>query len=189
MPESDTSECLAPSLLVAMPQLMDPNFRRAVVLLVAHSDEGAMGFVVNRQLPAAVRDVLENLSIPWSGGAEEPLWGGGPVMPETGWVLFEAGADPLPEDAREVLPGLYLTASIEALRKLAAQPPPRFRLLLGYAGWGAGQLESELVESAWLVVPASAELVFDTPPENTWSAAIRTLGVEPDSIVPGRGVQ
>lgn len=185
----DQADRLAGSLLVAMPQLQDPNFRRTVVLLVAHGEDGAMGFIVNRHLPAGVKDVLDGLGIPWRGGEEEPLWGGGPVMPESGWVLFEKGSDPLPKETQEVLPGIFLTASIDALRALAQHPPPRLRLMLGYAGWGPGQLETELIDSSWLVVPADRRLLFETAAPDLWATAIRTLGIEPESIVPGYGVQ
>lgn len=185
----DSPEELAPCLLVAMPQLLDPNFRRSVVLLAAHGDEGAMGFVVNRVLPATVDDVLQGLEIPWAGAVSAPVFGGGPVMPQGGWVLYDSPEGGLSDDCQQVLPSVYLSASVAVLRKLAARPPDDFRLLLGYAGWGPRQLEGELVEGSWLVVPPTRSLVFDTTPENMWDSAIRTLGIEPSALVPGHGVQ
>jgi putative transcriptional regulator len=187
---SDTVDSLAPGFLVAMPQLADPSFRRTVVLLVAHGPEGTLGFVVNRPLPATVTEVLEGLSIPWQGDAEEAVHFGGPVLPQGGWVLFGVPTGrSAPEESQLVLPGLHVTPSLAVLRDLAEAPPARFRLLLGHAGWGAGQLEAELVEGAWLLVPPTAELIFDVPVEDIWELAIRSLGVDPASIVPGHGIQ
>src|SRR6185369_5798440 len=110
------------------------------------------------------------------------------VMQESGWVLFEEAATD-DEDAAELIPGVKLTASIDALRRLAGSPPRRFRLLLGFAGWEAGQLEREIVEGSWMLVPADKALIFDTPAEKMWEAAYRRLGIDPSSIVPGGGVQ
>jgi putative transcriptional regulator len=187
---SELPESLAPGFLVAMPQLADPNFRRTVVLLVAHGEEGTLGFVVNRTLPATVTEVLEGLDIAWGGHREAAVHYGGPVLPQGGWVLFAPPPDlPTPEDCQEILPGLHVSPSLSVLRGLAGSPPERFRLLLGHAGWGGGQLESELVEGSWLLVPATPELIFDVPAEDMWETAIRSLGVDPGSIVPGHGVQ
>lgn len=183
-------ESLVPGFLVAMPQLNDPNFRRSVLLLVAHGDEGTLGFIINRPLPATVSDVLDGLDIEWNGPGDAPVHGGGPVLPQGGWVLFEVppGREP-PEESQEVLPGIHVSASVSVLTELAREPPERFRLVLGHAGWAKGQLEHELVEGSWLVIGADARLLFDVPPEETWERAIRTLGVDPTSIVPGSGVQ
>lgn len=185
---SHPADSIAPGLLLAMPQLMDPNFRRSVILLTTHGAEGAMGFVINRRLAAPVTEILEGLDIEWSGAADEGAWIGGPVSPESGWVLFEDGAAP-DEDSAEIMPRVKLTASIDALRRLARRPPARFRLLLGYAGWGAGQLEQEIVDGSWLLVPASQKLIFDTPADQMWEAAYRLLGIDPSMVVPGGGVQ
>jgi putative transcriptional regulator len=185
----DVPEVIAPGFLLAMPQLRDPNFRRTVVFMSAHGEEGAMGFVVNRVLPATVREVLEGLGIPWSGPDDVPVWGGGPVMPQSGWLLFENESPRVPGEAKEVLPGLWLSASIDTLRALAKKPPRRFRLLLGYSGWGAGQLENELAEGAWMLAPPDPDLIFDAPPDTAWSDAFRSLGIEPTRIVPGGGIQ
>ena len=184
-----SEETLAPGILLAMPQLLDPNFRRTVVLITGHGADGTMGFVVNRRISATVEEVLEGLDIPWKGASGFPVWQGGPVMPQTGWVLFEAPAGSRFDDAGEVLSGLFMTASLDALRRLAAEPPARFRLLLGYSGWGSQQIERELAEGSWFYIPATMGLVFGTPPEEMWERAFRGLGVDPASIVPGEGVQ
>ena len=180
---------LAPGFLVALPQLTDPNFRRSVILLTSHADDGAMGFVVNRPIPATVAEVLEGLDLPWMGASDEPVWSGGPVGQQSGFVLY--GGAPADDDAaaEEVVPGLWLSASLDTLRSLGLRPPSRFRLLLGYAGWSPGQLESEVLEGAWMVLPPDPGLLFDTPHEQMWDAAFRRLGIDPFSIVPGTGVQ
>lgn len=182
---------LAPSLLVAMPQLIDENFTRTVVLLCKHSDEGALGLVVNRPLMTTGR-VTVNLDPPVSTDRELQVWVGGPVEPERTWILV--GQEP---DADEVLTGigmrlgerLYLSTSPDLLlRLLEPTPPPLARLIVGYAGWGPGQLEAELQASAWLMSDVNRDLVFNTPPERMWEAAIRRLGADPAALQMSRGV-
>jgi putative transcriptional regulator len=185
MAEVDT---IAPGLLLAMPQLVDPNFRRTVVLVTSHSPDGAMGFVVNRSLPVPMETVLEGLDIAWRGEASARVFQGGPVMPQSGWVLFEQPERRV-DDAQEVLPGIWLTASIDSLRQLALAPPRRMRLLLGYAGWEGGQLEDELTDGTWILVTPSAELLFETDDEEMWAAGYRHLGVDPGTVFPSSGVQ
>jgi putative transcriptional regulator len=181
---------LAPGFLVALPQLRDPNFRRSVVLMTAHADDGAMGFVVNRRLPATVPEVLEGLDVPWGGEPSEPVWTGGPVSTQSGFVLFDGPAGTEDDlNAEEVVPGLFLSASIDTLRALGAKPPRRFRLLLGYAGWSPGQLESEVLQGAWMLLPPDLDLLFEVDPEDMWEEAFRRLGFHPGSVVPGQGVQ
>jgi putative transcriptional regulator len=188
MPVSDLA---APVFLLAMPQVVDPFFRKSVVLLLAHESEGSFGFVVNRRTELKVGDILRDLELTWSGDPEDRARFGGPVQPQVGSVLFQpapAGGPELPGSS-EVLPGLRVTQNLSELARLGADPPPRFRLLLGYAGWGPGQLDSELAESAWLLAPADPRLVFDTPPDHMWEVAIRSLGIDPMSLAPAPGIQ
>ena len=183
---------VAPGLLLSMPHLLDPNFTRAVVLMVEHSDEGSFGLVVNQPSDLAVCDLLEQLEIPWRGSPDDVVWSGGPVTPSTGWVLHEPVPGLVSEDTEgellSVAPGIELSTSPEILRDIAGAPPRRVRFLLGYAGWGPGQLASEMVRGSWLHAEASPELVFDTPADEMWEAALRTLGVDPESLIPGMGV-
>lgn len=172
-----------------MPNLLDPNFRRAVVLMTACEEEGAMGFVVNRALDLTVAEILEDLDMTWHGSPDAPAWAGGPVKPEGGWVLFSGRPRHEIDGAVEVVPGLFLTASIEMLRDLASKPPRRFRLYLGHAGWGPGQLEAELRDGAWMPAPTSSAFLFDTPPASMWETAFRKMGLDPAVIVPDQGVQ
>ena len=186
---AETTDSLAPGLLLAMPQLLDPNFHHAVILVTQHDEDGAIGFIVNRPLEVPVAEVLKELGMKWGGAREATAWLGGPVTPESGWVLFEGGPVGDPDTTSELDTGLRISPSIDCLRALSAKPPKNMRLLLGYAGWGAGQLEEELVEGSWMFVPLSRELVFDTPPERMWVAAYDSLGVDPSSLIPTRGVQ
>ena len=183
---------LAPCLLLAMPQLMDPNFERAVVLMVEHTAEGSFGLIVNRQSQIPVSELMLTLDIEWLGDPAAVVWYGGPVMPATGWLLhapIQAEEDEDDgEDAILVAPGLMLSTSPKQLTSVAARPPVRVRFLMGYAGWGAAQLESELAAGSWLTTQATPELVFDTPPERMWEAATRSLGIDPATLVPASGI-
>jgi putative transcriptional regulator len=186
---SRDSDRIAPGLLLAMPSLLGDTFKRSVILMTAHEPEGSMGFIVNRPLEATVEEVLEDLDIPWMGDSEATVWTGGPLKPESGWMLFSGKSSQEIEGAAEVLPGLYMSASVELLRDLAAKPPRRFRLYLGHAGWGPGQIEAELIEGSWMLAPAQASFVFDTPPDHQWETAFRQLGLDPAVIIPDQGVQ
>ena len=187
---------VAPGLLLAMPHLLDPNFSRAVVLMVEHSEEGSFGLIINQPSELNVAELLGQLDIDWRGSPDAVVWSGGPVTPSTGWVLHEplgaatkAAAElPPPRATVTVAPGIALSTSPDVLRDIAGAPPRRVRFLLGYAGWGPGQLAAEMVHGSWLHADASPELVFDTPPEAIWSSALRSLGVNPETLVPGEGV-
>ena len=179
---------LAPNLLVAMPQLQDPNFKRAVVLLVHHDDEGTFGLVVNRHADVTFDALVEDLELDWKGDLGAPLAWGGPVQPNTGWVLFGEGAPAEIDDANELAPGLSVAGSLDALRKIAHRPPGRLKLMLGYAGWGPHQLEDELAQGAWLVAPACPEVVFGVDPDAMWDHVVRSLGIDPATLIATPGV-
>src|SRR5207245_11535592 len=140
----------APALLLAMPQLRDPNFVRSVVLLCEHGAQGALGFVVNRPTEVHAVDAVV-LDPPASGDSGLMLWAGGPVESQRGFLLL--GDDPGVADSERVAEGFHLTASVEVLRGLLQAPPAgvqrrRAGLPLAYAGWGPGQLDAELTGSA-----------------------------------------
>jgi putative transcriptional regulator len=193
---SMASSTLAPALLLSMPQLADPNFSRTVVLLCKHGTEGAFGLVVNRPLvtsgPVVVEvrtdaDTLEHNTE--SSARELRVWVGGPVEPQRSWILV--GHD---EDAAEephgvrIADGLCLSTSPDLLKRLLGpEPPPRARLIVGYSGWGPGQLEAELQASAWLISDVDRELIFRTPADRMWEASIRRLGVDPASLQVSHG--
>ncbi|HUF47542.1 MAG TPA: YqgE/AlgH family protein [Vicinamibacterales bacterium] len=178
---------LAPTLLLSMPQLTDPNFARSVVLLCEHAAEGAFGLVVNRpsELLASEAVQLE----PEIGPANDmPLLLGGPVEPERGWIL--TSQPPEAVDSRPIGAGLYLSASPTLLRRvLTTRPQPRRTVVLaGYAGWGPGQLDAELEQSAWLMMPVELDLIFEIPSAAAWEMAIRRLGADPHMLQMGHGV-
>jgi putative transcriptional regulator len=183
------SQSLAPAFLLSMPQLMDPNFIRTVVLLCQHGEEGAFGLVVNRMVRTTGR-VVVNLDPPVSTERELELWVGGPVEPQRSWMLVGGDTASLdPEGGMQIADGLYLSTSPELLRRsLEANPPERTRLVVGYAGWGPGQLEQELQASAWLMSDVDAELVFATPPDKMWEVGIRRLGADPANLQMSKGI-
>jgi putative transcriptional regulator len=183
----DQSSSLAPSLLVAMPQLQDPNFSKSVVLLCEHREEGAMGLVINRCTDTLAATIVQ-LDPPLENESESglPVWIGGPVDPARGWLLLAENLG----DGIEVSPGLYLSASRDLLRRVleTRSLADRCRFLVGYAGWGPRQLDSELAASAWLTVPVDKTLLFETPVEEMWEVAIRRLGIDPHALALGPGV-
>ncbi|MGI5862599.1 MAG: YqgE/AlgH family protein [Myxococcales bacterium] len=177
---------LAPGFLVAMPQLGDPNFQRAVVLILEHGEGGAMGLVINRPAPISLSQVARDQGYATGAGYEKaPVFIGGPVEPERGFVLHDR--KDLPE-AMPIVDGLCVSGSIESLKVLLQGPPDRFRLCLGYAGWGPGQLESELREGAWLAASVSRQHVLSTPPALAWEAVIRGMGIDPARLQLGGGL-
>jgi putative transcriptional regulator len=182
---------LAPALLLAMPQMLDPNFARTVILLCEHGPEGAMGFVVNRPTEINAADAVY-LDPPLEGDSGIHLWAGGPVEPHRGFLLLSS--DPEVDDAEPVGDAFHITASLAVLRRLLEAGPGdevarRSRLFLGYAGWGPGQLDGELEASAWLTAPADPAIVFETDPTHMWERAIRSLGVDPLALAPAPGLQ
>ena len=179
-------DAFEPALLVSMPQMQDPNFARSVVLLCDYDPDGAFGLVVNRptEMPAGSMVRLE----PAEAGANGlPLCIGGPVEPERGWILLAAA--PSEPDYRTICDGLYLSTSPELLRRvLTENPPPRARVLAGYAGWGPGQLDAELAQSAWLIGALDLDLLFDVEPQVMWETAIRRMGADPAALHLGQGI-
>jgi putative transcriptional regulator len=180
------SESFRAALLLSMPQLQDPNFARTVVLLCEYGPDGAFGLVLNRptEMPAST---MVQLQPPVVGGNDMPLWIGGPVEPQRGWILL---SDEPPEaEFKTIRDGLYLSTSVVLLREvLEAMPAPRARVLAGYAGWGPGQLDEELAQSAWLLGDIDLDIVFDTAADAMWETAIRRIGADPSSLTTGHGV-
>jgi putative transcriptional regulator len=194
-----TERNLAPGLLLAMPQLLDPNFHRAVVLMIEHNEEGSFGLIVNRPSTMSVSALLVALDMTWRGDNGAVVWTGGPVMPTSGWVLHEPshrigrGAATLQSGLESdgtvsFAPGLDLSTSPDKLRLIAESPPERTRFLLGYSGWGPGQLADEMARGSWLHADPDPDLIFETPAEVLWECALRSLGVSPEAIVQGSGI-
>lgn len=177
---------VAPALLLSMPQLMDPNFHRTVVLLCEHTPEGAFGLVINRPTDTNASEAVQ-LSPPPERDGGLSLWTGGPVEPQRGWILMGDAPDD-EADSIVVAPGIFLSTSPLLLRQLIEIAPPRTRVLTGYAGWGPGQLDAELSTSAWLIADVDRQIIFDTPASEMWEAAIRSLGADPGKLQMGQGV-
>jgi putative transcriptional regulator len=178
---------LAPALLLSMPQLLDPNFARSVVLLCEHAPEGAFGLVVNRPSEVSAAEAVQ-LEPPIATANDLPLLIGGPVEPQRGWILTASAPEGV--ESRELGSGLYLSASPLLLRRaLMARPAPRrTHVFAGYAGWGPGQLDQELADNAWLIMPVELDLIFEIPAAVAWEMAIRRLGADPHLLQAGRGV-
>ncbi|CAA7623285.1 conserved hypothetical protein [Magnetospirillum sp. UT-4] len=174
---------LAGQLLIAMPQMQDPRFARAVVYLCAHSAEGAMGLVINRPFDGLTfAELLEQLDIepsPACGGVQVHF--GGPVEGGRGFVLHTD--DYMHDSSMMVEDNIALTATVDVLKAIAGGDGPKRSLLaLGYAGWSPGQLDSEIRENVWLNVPADEHLLFGTLLDHKWEAAIHKLGIDFGSL-------
>jgi putative transcriptional regulator len=174
---------MANQLLIAMPGMADPNFSTTVTLICEHNDEGALGIVINRPLELKLAGLFEQLDVenPDPDAAELPVLMGGPVGPERGFVLHE------PVDRYEntlaVSEDIHLTLSRDVIDAVAASNGPQQILVaLGYAGWDAGQLETEMLANSWLTVPATTDIVFDMPFEQRWMSAAKTLGIDISQI-------
>lgn len=181
----DHGSSLVGKLLIAMPNLTDPNFWRTVVLLGVHSaEEGAFGLVINRPLGVAITDVLQELGAEVPSRSFPEVLGGGPVEPTHGFVMFESAEAADDEHALRIGDGISVSGSTDTLLGLAKGTiHGRYYLLLGYSGWAPGQLEREIEENSWLVAPLDDTIVFDVPHEDRWSAALRSIGVEPGTLV------
>ncbi|MBN9890054.1 YqgE/AlgH family protein [Salipiger abyssi] len=166
-------------MLIAMPGMGDPRFEQAVVFLCAHSDEGAMGLIVNKPSgDVTMAGLLEQLSItPVPGLDRRQVHFGGPVEMGRGFVLhspdYQSGLTTLQVDGE-----FHMTGTLDVLETIArGDGPARWMAMLGYAGWGPGQLEEELAQNGWLVCDASPELVFDIADASKWEAALNSLGI------------
>ena len=179
-PSPEPSGYIAGKCLVAMPAINDPNFARTVIYVCAHSPEGAMGLVLNRPISqVSFPDVLEQLGIESTPRCQDIcVHFGGPVESARGFVLHTSEyhqAATLTVDSE-----IALTATTDVLQAIAAGEGPRASLMaLGYAGWSAGQLDTELKDNAWLTVDADEALLFGEESERKWEKAIRKLGVDP----------
>lgn len=176
----ENGEYLAGQLLVAMPGMRDPRFQKTVIYMCAHNPDGAMGLVINRALESlSFPDMLEQLGIDVSGMGERiNVHFGGPVESGRGFVLHSQ--DYLQEATMVVDRDMALTATIDILKAIAFGTGPRQSLLaLGYAGWGPGQLDTEIKSNGWLNVAADDELVFGPNLDKKWDQAMSKIGIDP----------
>jgi putative transcriptional regulator len=181
-----TDQDFKPSLLLSMPQMQDPNFARTVVLLCEYGADGAFGLVVNRPTEMPATEMVR-LQPPIEDGNDLPLYIGGPVQPERGWILLAEPPDIA--EFQTIQDGLHLSSSPELLRRVLEQrPAPRARVIAGYAGWGPGQLDDELAQSAWLIGDVDLDLIFDIAAGSMWDVAIRRLGADPAALQSSHGI-
>lgn len=169
--------------LIAMPAMADLNFSRTVAFIAEHGDEGALGVIINRPVDLSIKELFERIEIPFDReelGAQRVYYGG-PVQTDRGFVLHR----PIGEwqSTLRVSDELALTSSKDILLALSAEGEPSDVLItLGYSGWDAGQLEEELIQNAWLTVPADPRVIFDVPPEERFDAAMRLLGIDASQL-------
>lgn len=198
-PMAKKSAELAPGFLIASPPLGDPNFDRTVVLLAVHGESGALGFVVNRVAPMGLGELLTLAGYADKGlKSGAPVYLGGPVQPSSGWILCD---DPelAPEEGGVIPVGdrIRITSSREAFDSLARDvatlgkgsvDPKRRLVILGYSGWGPGQLEGEIASGAWLPVPFDEGILFDVEVADRWERAYALLGLTPAVMMSMRSV-
>lgn len=190
---------LAPGMLIAAPPLGDPNFDRTVVLLAVHGADGALGFVVNRVAPMRLGELLVLAGYGDAGIADDtPVYLGGPVQPSSGWIVC---LDPslTPEESGVIAVGdrVRVTSSRTAFDALVrdvearapdAGDPKRRMVMLGYSGWGPGQLEGEIAAGAWLPVPLDEDVLFDVALRDKWEKAYALLGLTPAGMMAAHNV-
>lgn len=169
--------------LIAMPALKDPNFFQSVTYICEHNANGALGIIINRPLDLSLPEILAQASLPVldNEASEIAIHLGGPVQQDRGLVIHE----PLGEwnATMKVTSDIGITSSIDILEAIAKlRGPERCLIALGYAGWGAGQLEHEMAENAWLNGPADPDILFNTPNDERWKGAAMTLGVDLDLL-------
>jgi putative transcriptional regulator len=181
---------LSASLLIAMPQLQDPNFKRSVLLMVHHDEQSSFGLVLNRSADLTVRNLFDNLEFDWNGSQGEDVSWGGPVELNSGWMLFSdsIGLPEKHEDITPVVSGVNFAGSLDIFRTVALDPPPDVRIFLGYAGWGPGQLEFEIAQGAWLSAEVSREVVFEVGLDSMWEHVVHGLGIDPSTLVSTSGI-
>ena len=180
----DASASLANQFLIAMPGMDDPDFSGGVALLCHHGADGAMGLMLNRRSDFLFGEILAQMGLSTADAdlAARPVLNGGPVAPERGFVLHSPEAGPW-DSTFQVSEQIHLTTSRDILEALARGEGPRHATMaLGYAGWGAQQLEEELKQHIWLSVGATPDIVFEQPIDARWKAATRLIGIDPAAL-------
>ncbi|MBS1211686.1 MAG: hypothetical protein H6R26_302 [Proteobacteria bacterium] len=165
--------------LIAMPGMADPFFAKTVTYLCQHGPEGALGIIVNRPSDLTLKDIMQqmNIEVQNTESCSMPIYFGGPVQPERGFVLHEARGQW--DSTLLVSESIALTTSRDILEAISlGEGPKKVLVALGYAGWGEGQLEREMVQNAWLNAPANKSIIFDYPSAHRWKAAAELMGVD-----------
>ena len=178
---------LTNQFLIAMPGMADGMFAGAVVYLCEHTEKGALGLVINKPIDIKLKNLFEKveLTLDRADIADTPVYFGGPVQTERGFVLHESqGGETSPYSSTLTIPGgLEMTTSKDVLEALSnGAGPKRILVTLGYSGWSAGQLEDEMGRNGWLNVGAAPEIIFDTPAEQRYERALSLLGIHPGML-------
>jgi putative transcriptional regulator len=165
-----------------------PFFNHTLVLLIDHGEEGSFGFVINRRTDLELTDVFDEVGVTGDAAdsVEAPVLLGGPVSPESGWILYDAEGVPQPQSGKTIAVGerISCSASIELLERIArGDGPETCAMMLGYSGWGAGQLEDEMKKGSWIPVDLDYSLIFETPIDQRWEAALASLGIDPALVI------
>ncbi len=182
-PKVPASLDLKHQFLIAMPAMADTNFERSVVYVCDHSDRGALGLVINRPTDLTLGKLFDrvDLKLEIAPRMNDPVYFGGPVQTERGFVLHGVGPADKPtlySSTLAISDEISLTTSKDVLEAIAGGlGPDKVLVTLGYSGWGAGQLESEIAQNAWLTVSAAPQIIFDVPADEKYNAALRLLGV------------
>jgi putative transcriptional regulator len=176
--EKPIIDTLTGSFLLSTPQMPDPRFAEQVIYICSHSHEGAMGIAVNKPNPRLrLEEVLLGNSLPVPSGLVAPVYMGGPVEPEAAFILYQS--DYVTEHHLEVSSTVYLSRTSKILEDIAhGCGPEKFLFAIGYAGWGPGQLEQELVSQGWLTIPAQDSIIFDVPDDEKWHKAAALYGID-----------
>ncbi|VUD67554.1 hypothetical protein TDB9533_03851 [Thalassocella blandensis] len=173
-----TNQSLRDHFLIAMPGLQDSIFSHTVTYICDHSEHGAMGIVLNQPLNIQLSEVFDHLSMKYDPAVRDvPVLSGGPVNSQQGFVLHRKEGEW--DSTLSVTPEICLTASRDIVKAMAESRAPKGALfVLGYAGWSAGQLESEISSNSWLTLPADSSIIFDTPAEERWAAATKAFSFD-----------
>lgn len=173
-------ENLSGHFLISTPQMADPRFQEQVIYLCAHSQEGAMGVAINNpHQEITMIEVLLSTNIPLPEGALPPVYTGGPVEMESGFILYKSDQQTNKNNALAVTPNISLSRESKLLEDISrGRGPKDYLFLLGYAGWAPGQLEAELMDNSWLTVPGDSDILFHTPDASKWKNAARRYGID-----------
>ncbi len=171
-------DTLTGSFLLSTAQMPDPRFSEQVIYICSHGDEGAVGIAINKPDPGiCLDDVLRSSNLPVPPELNTSVYIGGPVEPNAAFILYQS--DYSTEQQLEVSPTVFLSRNNKVLEDIAyGRGPEKFLFAVGYAGWGPGQLEQELVSQGWLTIPADDSIIFDVPDQEKWRQAAALYGID-----------
>jgi putative transcriptional regulator len=177
MAKIPTFGSLKDHFLIAMPTLKDSSFEHSITYICSHDDNGAMGIVLNQSTDLNLHEVLEQLEIEGIHGRDHSVLLGGPVHQDHGFILHSEKGDW--RSTLSVTDDIHVSTSKDILTSLAqGNGPKQYKVALGYAGWEAGQLEQELLDNSWITVEANTDIIFNTPEDEMYHAALKLLGID-----------